>query len=179
MNTPPALSFPEDPIGPSRGRRRGDTLSFVKNCTASCRRVSSGWSGRDAAPGPEGANVHRHSVLRSLRLGAGAAVLVGLLLLTGCKTACREVSEAYCSQCASSVETYDELGCLCVDTGVLYRDDADDVDLEGFFDTDNEAQQWCDRMTHGMDNTADDVDARCQASLEYMKLWPGDVCPET
>ena len=101
-----------------------------------------------------------------------------LLALPGCKSACRSMSDTYCAQCENDLEGQAALQCVCLNNGTLSKDDADDADLDGLFDTDDEAARWCDRRIKVLDSTADDTDAACQATLDFMSKWPDEVCPD-
>lgn len=103
---------------------------------------------------------------------AVVAACVGLLGLSGCNRACRDLAERLCSDCAGDMEDFGgEAYCGCVETGVVVEDD-------GSFDSDDEAQQWCDRLRFSLDYQGSDGNAGCAEDLEYLQQWGSAVCEE-
>ena len=105
-------------------------------------------------------------------------LLSASVMLTSCQTACRTAAQTYCRQCDGDLEGWAKLNCSCLNNGTVDRGDAEDADLDGAFETDDEAARWCDRLMANLDSSADDRDAGCQANLEWMNAWPEEACPE-
>jgi hypothetical protein len=105
-------------------------------------------------------------------------LLSSSLALSGCQTACRSEAQTYCRQCDGRLDGWSKLNCSCLNNGTISRSDADSADLEGAFETDDDAARWCARLLTDLDSTADDTDAACQAALDWMNAWPEEACPE-
>ena len=111
-------------------------------------------------------NARAHLILWAILL------LLSSLTLSGCQTACRTAAQTYCRQCDGALDGWAKLNCSCLNNGTISRTDAEDADLDGAFETDDDAARWCDRLLTDLDTAADDRDAACQANLDWMNAWP-------
>lgn len=100
----------------------------------------------------------------------GALVLIGL---SGCTTTpCLDAQALWCNTCSGSLHGSEERQCTCIEDGTLSDTDDD------YFDSDEEAEQWCSGYLIGLEYVGDDQEARCRGTLEYYTEWGEDICPD-
>lgn len=120
---------------------------------------------------------------RSMRFIPDPVALALVVLVSaasqGCGNSCLVAAKTYCNQCESALSGSEALLCQCLARGTVSKDDAADVGLEGYFESDSEAERWCSRKTLDLTYAGDDSSASCKASDLYMKRWPDEVCPDT
>lgn len=64
--------------------------------------------------------------------------------------------------------------CKCLDEGELTKDDGP----EGQWETNDEAQQYCDQARFALRYQGDDGRAECKADRAYLHAWGVDACED-
>lgn len=123
----------------------------------------------------------KHGLMRSVRtLLALGAVLCAGVLVSGCNTNCKSLAVSLCQTCGGDMEDrYGDTYCICVNDGILYEGDFTSDEAEGMgIENDDDAQQWCDRISLDLTNRGSDSDAYCKGTLGYLTEWGSVVCEE-